>query len=209
MIEQDQERFEIQDQAITEPPAPEMEAKPTEAGQQAAVDAVSDIRSRSYSGRHPELGKMIKCQICGRRHRQIQELRGHTETDGVKKASKLIGTIGCIQQFATGKYDIRDPKPLLVAGETPETKPDDIHSPIKIILGAAGFKGRRIKPPLNKRTNQFVQLVHSLIPDEYTKEELEKARNKAKRVLAKKFGRFGFLPPIWQKLKRNNENQSA
>jgi hypothetical protein len=31
--------------------------------------ALKEIRSRSFSGRHPELGKMIKCQICGTRHR--------------------------------------------------------------------------------------------------------------------------------------------
>jgi hypothetical protein len=27
------------------------------------------FENRSFSGRHPELGKMIKCAVCGRRHR--------------------------------------------------------------------------------------------------------------------------------------------
>lgn len=31
--------------------------------------ALKAVRSRSFSGRHPELGKMIKCPICNRRHR--------------------------------------------------------------------------------------------------------------------------------------------
>jgi hypothetical protein len=40
---------------------------------QAVTDAIAklreDIAERSFSGRHPELGKMKKCQICGLRHR--------------------------------------------------------------------------------------------------------------------------------------------
>ena len=40
---------------------------------QVVTDAIAklreDIADRSFSGRHPELGKMIKCQICGLRHR--------------------------------------------------------------------------------------------------------------------------------------------
>lgn len=39
----------------------------------AVSDAIAKIRDeiadRSFSGRHPELGKMVKCQICGQRHR--------------------------------------------------------------------------------------------------------------------------------------------
>lgn len=33
------------------------------------ADAVNAIRSRSFAARHPELGKMINCQVCDRRHR--------------------------------------------------------------------------------------------------------------------------------------------
>lgn len=43
---------------------------PTEAGQKAAVEALSMIKDRSYAGRNPSLGKMINCQFCGMRHRQ-------------------------------------------------------------------------------------------------------------------------------------------
>lgn len=39
----------------------------------AVQDAIAklreDIADRSFSGRHPELGKMINCKICGLRHR--------------------------------------------------------------------------------------------------------------------------------------------
>jgi hypothetical protein len=36
----------------------------------AVAEALEAIRSRSYSARHPELGKMIKCAVCQRRHRE-------------------------------------------------------------------------------------------------------------------------------------------
>lgn len=101
---------------------------------------------------------------------------------------------------------MRDPKPLLIAGETPETKPVPPMTGIKVVLGAQVFKGKRIKPHFGKRANEFIQLVYTLVPDEYTPEELEKARNKAKRVLATKYGRHGFLPPVWQKFPKKEED---
>lgn len=49
-----------------------MEEKPV-FPEQTVEDAIKklreDIADRSFSGRHPELGKMKKCQICQRRHR--------------------------------------------------------------------------------------------------------------------------------------------
>lgn len=35
---------------------------------QAVVDAVNKIRSRSYTARHPELGRMVNCPVCQTRH---------------------------------------------------------------------------------------------------------------------------------------------
>ena len=43
--------------------------KPTAGGLVASVLALEEIKRRSFSGRHPELGKMIKCQVCQKRHR--------------------------------------------------------------------------------------------------------------------------------------------
>lgn len=40
---------------------------------QKQIDAFrEDVKQRSFSGRHPELGKMVKCQICKTRHRSSQ-----------------------------------------------------------------------------------------------------------------------------------------
>lgn len=99
-------------------------------GQQVIADALEAIRNRSFSGRHPELGKMINCPHCDLRHRENERK--------------------CEQRFATGRYDLRDPKPLLIAGQTPET------SSLKgvtarSVLGAAFFSRRRIRPHSNRR----------------------------------------------------------
>lgn len=44
----------------------------TESLAKALANAVKALRSRSFSERNPQLGKMIKCQVCLRRHREPQ-----------------------------------------------------------------------------------------------------------------------------------------
>jgi hypothetical protein len=124
-----------------------------------ALQAVHErIRVLSFSGRHPDLGKMFKCQVCGIRHRQAER--------------------DCKQVFAKrGAME-------LIAGQTPETETVIEARKIRAIVGAKIFKGKRLKPHLNKRQLQFVELVRKLVPDEYTQEDLNKARAKAKRILA-------------------------
>lgn len=56
----------------------------------AVAKALAAIRARSYSGRNPQLGRMINCPICDRRHR---------------------GSI-CEPHYAVGRYD-PDKKPLI------------------------------------------------------------------------------------------------
>ena len=146
---------------------------PTELGQEAADNVIAEIRGRSFSGRHPELGKMINCPHCGRRHRSVET---HTQVFA--------------RRWNPIDFDYTDEQ--LIAGETPESGPKTQ----KTVLGARFFAKRRLKPPLNRRQNMFVQTVRDLIPDEYTQEDLDKARKKARRILSKKYGRHGFLPPL-------------
>lgn len=47
----------------------------------AVQQALVDIRGRSFSGRHPELGKMIKCPVCGLRHRAAQKCEQRFKAD--------------------------------------------------------------------------------------------------------------------------------
>lgn len=52
---------------------------------QNAIDRFrAQFREKSFSERHPELGKMVKCQICNKRHRSV---------------------IACIQVFAKDKNE--------------------------------------------------------------------------------------------------------
>jgi hypothetical protein len=151
-------------------PEVELEARPTEVGTKAAAEVQAIIRERSFSGRHPELGKMINCQACNTRHRQNERK--------------------CVQVFTTvvdrGPYEETVPE-----RRTPQT--------IKGVMGAAQFKGKRLRPPLNKRANQFVELVRSFLKNEYTEDDMRKAKTKARLILAEKHGRFGFLEPKWKK----------
>ncbi len=146
----------------------ELEApKPTVEGAIASIQALAEIRGRSFSGRHPELGKMIKCAICSRRHRS---------------------SIKCEQKFKELhiEEDLETGEKEIIYATVPKTRNG--------IVGAAAFKGKRLKPHPNRRMLQFIELVRELLPNEYTEEDLAKARKKARRKLSQKLGRFGFLP---------------
>jgi hypothetical protein len=100
----------------------------TDAGQKAAEAALAEIHGRSYSGRHPELGRMINCQFCNLRHRENERK--------------------CVQKFTTVVN--RGPEEKIVPERTaPQTK--------KGVLGAKMFEKRRLRPHSNRwipaRTN--------------------------------------------------------
>ncbi len=40
--------------------------------EKAIVDFRENQKEKSFSSRHPELGKMVKCQVCSRRHRTFE-----------------------------------------------------------------------------------------------------------------------------------------
>ena len=52
---------------------------------QLVADAIAKLKigmaDRTFSGRHPELGKMVKCQICLTRHRAAQVCRQRFVTE--------------------------------------------------------------------------------------------------------------------------------
>lgn len=149
-------------------PYPELETpKPTTEGMVAAVIALEEIRNRSFSGRHPELGKMINCLVCDLRHR-----------DSIKCQQKFV------ELFI--EEDLETGEKTTIYATSGKTRFG--------VVGAKSFKGRRLKPHLSKRKLQFVELIRSMLPMEYTEEELKQAKKKAARILIKKFGRFGFLP---------------
>lgn len=160
-------------------------AQPTQAGQAAADEALVGIKNRSFSGRHPELGKMIKCAICKHRHRENPS---------------------CTQVFSSGERI----KGIIVTYRRPNPVGDKTH---KQVLGAAMFNRRRINRHLNWRQRMIVQVVQQNLPvdenNEYTKKDLIMTKRNAVFALAEKYGRHGFLPPLWQIQKDKREKAAA
>lgn len=147
----------------------------------ATEEALKAVKQRSYAGRHPELGKMVKCQICKTRHRAVKQ---------------------CSQKF----HKLEDVEQI--AGQTHYTAPDITveaeigRKKIRIALGAANFNGKRKNPHLNRRKSQFVNLVHQMLEDGYSQEELQLARKYATAILVKRWGRYHFMESLAEKAKR-------
>lgn len=171
---------------------PEFEpAKPTAGGLVASVLALEEIKRRSFSARHPELGRMIKCQVCQTRHRDS------------KKCEQKFVELWVEEDLETGEKTIVyatavQPKGIEIPSQISAQQPTT-----KQIVGAAAFKGKRLHPHPNRRNLQLIEAVRNFLPDEYDDNDLKKARSKARRTLAKKLGRHGFLPPRWMKQEQN------
>jgi hypothetical protein len=166
--------------------------KPTASGLVASVLALEEIKRRSFSGRHPELGKMIKCQVCQKRHRS-----------SVKCEQKFV-ELWIEEDLETGEKTTvyataAQPKGTEIPHQISAQQPT-----LKQAIGAAALKGKRQKPHPNKRNLQLIEQVRVLLPDEYDENDLKKARTRARRILSKKLGRHGFLPPIWMKQEAKN-----
>ena len=101
----------------------------------ATSKALTDIMSKSYSGRHLELGKMVKCQVCGRRHRDSQK---------------------CIQTFAT-KWFEEDLETGVVETILATAVPQDRKPTKRQVAGATAFKAKRIKRRLSPKDLQLVE----------------------------------------------------
>lgn len=102
----------------------------------AVTKALEDIESRSFAGRHPELGKMFKDPVCGKRHRGSP----------------------CEQKFAEA-YTEED----LDTGEVETFY--RIAKPINGFVGKSAFKGKRKSPHANARNLMLVELTQELYPN--------------------------------------------
>ena len=105
------ERTIMDDQSFTSPE--------TNESNQELVQAVekfdAEYRDRSFSGRHPELGRMIKCDGCGRRHRSsiIHERKFATDIKGVPCPPRIAETKRYRHQ--ANRYGWRErPNPLIL-----------------------------------------------------------------------------------------------
>lgn len=135
------------------------------------AEALQEVRSRSFSGRRRELGKMIKCRVCGRRHRKNERV--------------------CIEKVLTPTKPGKKQAPLLLRGVTHSgsplvySQPAGEANPLKHILGAAHFAKKRLNKHPSKRQFALIRLVRKLvsaIPDA-TPEDIEDAKELAKEIL--------------------------
>jgi hypothetical protein len=128
---------------------------------QAADAALAAIRARSFSERHPELGKMVNCQVCDLRHRASQ------------KCEQKFKQLWIDEDLETGELSIQYAiVPLPGQKGTP-----------KSIVGAAHFAKKRRNPHPSRRKLQFIRLVRKLTPDEYYPDDLQTARETAIELL--------------------------
>lgn len=123
-------------------PLEQEETKPTPEGLNAAARALEEIRRRSFSGRHPELGKMIKCQVCGLRHREIIKCEPRYKELYIEED---LETGELTQVFA--KLPI------------PGTK-----QTLKQFIGARQFKGKRRHQRPTHSQQQIVELTRKVFP---------------------------------------------
>ena len=148
------------------------------AEQQKLNAAIADFNTqqynRSFSERHPKLGKMIKCAICLYRHRANERGCGQVFT------------------FRVGDYEIfrEDEKGDLVPAYRTCVQPDSKPT-MKQIVGAAQFKKKRLKQHPNKGKLQFIERVRTVFEYELTNYELGTeaqfdARLKRARVVARR-----------------------
>jgi hypothetical protein len=138
-----------------------------EAVAKATAEALAKIKQRTFAGRHPELGKMINCHVCGQRHRETH----------------MIGkdVVQCEIRYAKGsRYDMMpesEKKEMVIEPAT-----------MRQLMGARHFAKKRRHPHPSKRNLQLVQCTQQNYPRNepfYTdpKECMEAARTEALREL--------------------------
>lgn len=129
--------------------------------QEAVAEFESEREAKSFSGRHPELGKMVNCGVCGRRHRSAHV---------------------CVPVYARQKiYDPETGQDTL-GGELVASD-----KTVKGVYGAARVKGRRILRHRNATGLQVLERADRLYREEYLsfiKANTEKERDElGKRAL--------------------------
>ena len=109
--------------------------------QQAIAKFNKEHAEKSFSGRHPELGRMINCQICGNRHREHDSI------------------VVCTQRFCTSKHD----SSVLLTSDSAHDGP----ATIKDVIGAAAFAKKRRNPHFSHRRLQLVQMTQQIFHEEF------------------------------------------
>jgi hypothetical protein len=133
--------------------------------QKLVAEAVAKFREehagKTFSQRHPEAGKMVKCHVCSRRHRS---------------------TIVCQQVFTT-VIDRGPNERIVEERRAPQTRNG--------VYGSQAFAKKRIRPHHSQRLLELVQLTQTLFPKYFPRIEdpekaMKAARGEAQAVLSRK-----------------------
>lgn len=110
--------------------------------------ALAAIRNRPFSVRHPELGKMVKCQICQTRHRKNERKCGQVFT-------YRVGDYELLKENEEGNL-VPDYRTCAPEGERPT---------MRQVMGAAAFSKKRFHPHPSKVKLLFIQRVREAFAD--------------------------------------------
>lgn len=186
-------------------PVPEVEPefKTTLTAEQANA-IVREIRGRSFGARHPELGRMIKCQIHGFRHREFEfDPIAKCEQTFTYKVKDKNGRV--YEQFREQIITDPDgtegpngevPKKVTLVPDLRTAISPDFKPTMKQVLGASRFVKKRFHPHFSKIKLQFIErtrvvydqlkFVHNLLGTPAAgRSRLETARIIAARQLRK------------------------
>ena len=110
----------------------------------AAEKAAAEIKERPFAGRHPELGKMIKCQVCQLRHRELERK--------------------CEQQFQLLYTDVDDETNEVVEKVYATVPLPGQKRTVKSVLGAQIFRSKRRQARPNAIQLEVVRLTREFHP---------------------------------------------
>jgi len=151
--------------------------------------ALKAIRQRSFSERNPHLGKMIKCQVCNRRHRAAPKRTSE------KPPFQIIYVTDCEQKFTNVKNGFEcfreDPEKGTLVPDLRTAVDPDFQPTIRQIMGAAAFaKKRHNRHPnmkqlqLIERTRKvFAEMGFTITEGEQAQKNMEIARKEARHQL--------------------------
>jgi hypothetical protein len=141
---------------------------------QTALDnAVAVIKNRPSGKRHP-FGRMINCQVCHRRHREVGETTFVERRDPVGKKTTTVEqvTTKCVQKFTNTVNGFELLKEVEDADGNKSLVPDlrtfgtDGERPtLKQIMGSKSVAGKRIKAHPSKMKLLFIMKTREAFTD--------------------------------------------
>jgi hypothetical protein len=134
---------------IVKVPEVEPEFKTTLTPEQLAA-AEAEVKSRPFSARNPELGRMIKCQVCGLRHRSVQ-----------KCEQKFTNRAGDFEYFHEEEIDGE----VKLVPTLRTAIPHDEKPTMKQIVGAAATNKKRFHPHHSKIKLLFIERTRKVFDE--------------------------------------------